>query len=208
MVQKRESPVSAGAGRNVKRRKKYKRKPANGGRAKTPKFPDAEKLLANPRFADACFVVAMLAAPRKSREEIWLQRTGKSWKALTEFPGRLQRMADEIESLNTKFFGIPEACENPTLASFYQLPTILRSYAQTLSRRTTRIPKAFPALTRSRWLSRISNLTKWATGKCSDKETTELLNDAAAAMGYEDMPGFDALQLEQVRYRQKKRRKT
>jgi hypothetical protein len=236
MVQKREAPVSAGAECNVKSRKKNQRKPANGARARTQRFPGAEELAriqANPEFAKAykaiarhqkgewvgqdlsgtfaaraCLAVLPVPQSRNFREGIWLQGTGKSWKTLTEFPGRLQRMADDIEILNTKFFGIPEACENPTLASFYQLPTILRSYAETLSRRTTRIPKAFPAAPRSRRLSELSNFAMWFTGKNRDKEIVELLNAAAIAMGYESMPGFDATQLAQARYRRNKRRKT
>jgi hypothetical protein len=116
-------------------------------------------------------------------------------------------MADEIESLNTKFFGVSEACENPTLAGFHRLPTILRSYANTLNRRAKGIPKAFPPPTRWRWCFRVSDSTNWATGRFRDEEVAKILNDAATAMGYENMPGFDALQLAQARYRQKKRGK-
>ena len=191
----------------MKSRKKNNRTPAKYARTNTPKFPNAEELLANFEFAQACLAVTIWANPSKSREEIWLQGTGESWKVLTGFPKRLEGMADEIENLNRNFFRIPEACVNPTLVNLLEVPIVLRSYAEALRYRTTRIQKAFPRASRSKQLSRICNLIKETTGK-RDEEIAKLLGDAAKAMGYEDMPGFDALQLAQARYRQTKRRKT
>jgi len=203
--------------------------PRASARAKTPRLPDA-KLVAyvqeNPDFAKAyqaiakqqqgqakgqdlsdsfavraCLAVLPVLHSRRWREEIWLKATGKSWKALTEFPRRLQKMAGEIESLNANFFSIPAACDNPTLVNFYQLPTLLRSYAEVLSQRTMRIPKGFLSPSRSRRLVELSHFAKAMTGRYCDAEIADLLNATAIAMGCDNLAGIDALDLAQARHR-------
>lgn len=198
-------------------------------RTKTPRLPDAKLVAyvqANPDFAKAylaiakhqqgqakgqdlsdsfavraCLAVLPVPHGRKWREEIWLKATGKSWKALTEFPRRLQKMAGEVESLNANFLSIPAACDNPTLVNFYQLPTVLRSYADVLSHRTMRIPKGFLSPSRSRRLVELSHFAKAMTGRYCDGEIADLLNATAIAMGCENLAGIDALDLGEARHR-------
>jgi hypothetical protein len=156
----------------------------------------------------ACLAVLPVTHSIRWREGIWLQGTGRSWKALTEFPTRLQRVADEIENLNAKFFCISEACRNPTLVSFNRVPMILRSYAETLGRRAARIPKAFPMPRRGKWVSELSTFTMLVTGRFCDKEVAELLNGASTALDLEKDPHFDALTIAQARSRLNKKSKT
>jgi len=145
--------------------------------------------------------LAVLQAPRSRqwREEVWLQGTGKSWKALREFPARLQRVADEIESLNTNFFRIPEGCANSVLIKLSELPAGLRSYAEMVKSRETRIPKAFLAPTHSRRLVELSNFAKWITGSYHDKEMAAILTGVAIAI--KSNAEFYAMDLSQARYR-------
>jgi hypothetical protein len=148
----------------------------------------------------ACLAVLPVPHSRRWREEIWLKATGKSWKALTEFPRRLQKMADEIESLNANFLSIPVACDNPMLANIGQLPTVLRSYAEVLSHRTMRIPKGFLSPSRSRRLVELSHFARATTGRYCDSEIADLLNATSIAMGCENLAGIDALDLAQARH--------
>lgn len=203
--------------------------PHASARAKTTKLPDAKLVAhvqANPDFAKAyqaiakhqqgqakgqdlsdsfavraCLAVGPVPHSRRWREEIWLKATGKSWKALTEFPRQLQKMAGEVESLNANFFSIHGACDNPTFVNFHQLPTVLRSYAEVLSHRTTRIPKGFLSPSRSRRFVELSHFAKAMTGRYCDTEIAELLNATAIAMGCENLAGIDALDLAQARHR-------
>jgi hypothetical protein len=219
-----------------KSRKKNKSNAAKRARSKTLRFPKAEELAriqANPRFAKAykaiarhqkgnwvgqdlsgpfavraCLAVLPVTQSREFREGIWLKGMGMSWKSLYELPRRLHRMADTIKSLNRKFFGISEANVNSLFVSFYGIPTILQSYAETLSGHTARIQKGFHPPPRSRRLYELSDFAKKATGQYRDRELVELLDAAAIAMGYKNLPEFDAMQLVQARYRQNKRRET
>ena len=110
-------------------------------------------------------------------EEIWLKATGKSWKALTDFPRRLQKMAGEVESLNANFFSIPGAGDNPALVSFHQLPTVLRSYAEVLSHHTMRIPRGLLSPSRSRRIVELTHFAKAMTGRYCDREIADLFRD-------------------------------
>lgn len=92
-------------------------------------------------------------------------------------------------------------CDNPTLVNFYQLPTVLRSYAEVLNHRTTRIPKGFLSPSRSRRLVELSHFAKAMTGRYCDGEVADLLNATAIAMGCENLAGIDALDLAQARHR-------
>jgi hypothetical protein len=150
----------------------------------------------------ACLVVLPVPSSGKWREEVWLQGTGKSWKALKKFPARLLRMADEIEKLNTNFFRIPDACTNPTWLSLCQLPTSLRSNAETLNRHETIISKAFRSPSESSRVVELLNFAKWTTGRDRVREVAKLLNAAALAMKCENK--FDATHLIQARYRYRK----
>jgi len=143
---------------------------------------------------------------RRWREEVWL-RTTKSWKSLKEFPERLQKIAVEIEGLNRNFFCIPDDCENPTLSSFSELPSILRNYAGVLNHRATIISKNFHPHSRSRRVVELSKFTRLITGLYLDPEVAELLNSSAIAMGYENLAQFDATKITQARHRYRSRQK-
>lgn len=208
----------------MKSRENNKRKPTERAKAKTPILLDAAEIARSPQFTKAykaiakhqtgmwagqdlsgafavraCWAVLPIPLSRKWLENVWLRGTGKSWKALKEYPGRLKRMADEIESLNARFLAIPEGCENPTLVNFSQLPVNLRAYAETLGNRTSRIPKTFRPPSRSRRLVELLNFAGWVADAHRDREVADLLSAAAEAMGYDEI--FDATQLAQARNR-------
>jgi hypothetical protein len=48
----------------------------------------------------ACLAVSPHQGRPEALERHWAAKTGKNWKALTEFPERLLRMADEVEHIN------------------------------------------------------------------------------------------------------------
>ena len=212
---------------NVKSRENNRRTPTQRTRAKTPRLPDAQELgcvQANPRFARAytelakrqigqwagqdlsgpfavraCLVVLPVPSSRNWREDVWLNGASKSWKALTEFPDRLNKIAEEIETLNAKFLAIPENCKNPFLVKHIELPTALRTYGEALRHRTAGIVKGFAAPSSSRRIVELLNFSTAMTGRDRVKDCAELLNGAAEALGRE--PKFDATHLIQARSR-------
>jgi len=167
----------------------------------------------------ACLAVFTGLEDRKSWEGMWLQGTGKTWKALKEFPGRLRRMADEVERLNANQFFRPKVFINPTLVSsdrhqavtkmksFYQLPTVLRSYAEALSQHSAKVPRKFPPRPwgRSRWVCELSDLTELATGKPHHEQVASLLSAAANVLN--EKVAVDAVNIAETRSRRKKRTK-
>jgi hypothetical protein len=196
-------------------------------KTKTVLFPDAKQLAAigaDPDFERAYAALAkkqkgpwvgenlsgafavraslvVLPAPNKGefRERTFLEGTGKSWKAMTEFSERLVKMAFEIEALNARFFSIPEGTENPTHIGFRQLPINLRCYGTALNSRLELIKKRFKPRSQSNRMAELSHFTKQVTGAYLDREVAELLNATAFLMEYE--PDFDALKLSQARNR-------
>jgi len=156
---------------------------------------------------------------RKAWETVWTRNTGKTWKALREFPDRVCGMADEIKRLNESFafsavqYASAQTVEAVTVRKvFNQLPAMLGAYAEALRWHIDRVPlmtaEAFPPLPRghSKFVVYVSELIKAATGRFRDRECARLLN--AAALALDEKAEFDALTIAQARSRSRKSRKT
>jgi hypothetical protein len=160
------------------------------------------------RFRDVVLFFAVLAAKkyrtRKDWERLWALGTGKMWKQLTEFPGRLRGMAEEIECLNGSYVCGLESWTTitPTMKKseklqFSRLAASMRLFATRVEART----KQIPTLTRQKYPSRprgyspfffhISALVKSGTGGFRDGEVAELLNAADRAMNPRDPDSKD-----------------
>jgi len=117
---------------------------------KDPDFCKAGKILKakvtktifSETFSELLPFFACLAVPRKGgnvrkiAEEFWASKTGKTWKALREFPARLRVVADDIERINKSDYLTPTIWlkKDQTLARlvkdhFLRLPGVLRQYA-------------------------------------------------------------------------------
>jgi hypothetical protein len=128
----------------------------------------------------------------QDRLRLWTLGTGKSWKALKEFPERLRNMAKEIENTNNSYFFGPRNWLNPTtvrgrvaLDQFSLLPGGLRVYAAFIESVTSRLPIAAsndPLLVKvgrhSRWVLGLSDIVKAVTGRFHDAQASALLNAA------------------------------
>lgn len=154
---------------------------------------------------------------RKSFEKLAALGTGKTWKALAEFPERLRRIAKEVEQINKSPFFAPALYVNAKTTQaeivrkrFEQLPGIISFYATGLEVHIDRTPnlwaKTFPPSQggHSQWLLLLSYAVKLATGKWHDAEVAELLNATAVAL--DETREFDALTIAQARSRFKKRK--
>lgn len=162
----------------------------------------------------ACMAVGPRGASRKSWEKLWAVETGKTWKALKEFPVRLENMANEVKRVNKSHFFAPTAyIRKDTVQArivqkrFEQLPGIIQVYAEALRRQLNRIPvltaKTFPPPPRGlpmeiAWLSRFAEAF---TGRPHDTEVAALLNCAALALG--ESRQFDTLNI--AKYRSRRR---
>jgi hypothetical protein len=181
--------------------------------------------LAGPLTAFVCLAVSPRGQYRRSWEKLWTLETGKTWKALKDFPRRLENMADEVERVNSSFFFSPAQIANAkTLKAefarkhFNQLPGILHVYAAALEAHIERTPdltaRIFPQSPGggpSQWVLLLSYTVKQATGKWRDREVAELLNAGARVLGEvrpEQEDRFDALTIAQARARFKKKPKT
>jgi len=162
----------------------------------------------------ACVAVYPSGVSRKRWETVWALNTGKTWKALTEFPDRMCRMADEVKRVNESSTFSPAQFANARTAvaeiarqRFHELPGVLRLYAQELRRHIARVPrmtaKAFPPSPRghSPALLYLSLSVLGLTGKPRDRMVADLLNAAALALG--EKSEFDALTIAQLRSRRR-----
>lgn len=154
---------------------------------------------------------------KKSFEKLAALGTGKTWKALAEFPERVRRMSREVERVNASpFFAPPIFANADNLKAqmarkyFRMLSGIMRVYAGGLEAHIKRVPrffeKGFPRSSGgpSQWLLLLSYSVRLATDKWRDKEVAELLNATAIALG--ENREFDALTISQARSRFKKRK--
>lgn len=154
---------------------------------------------------------------RKSFEKLAALGTGKTWKALAEFPERLRRIAKEVEQVNKSLFFAPALYVNAKTTQaeivrkrFEQLPGIMSFYATGMEVHIARTPKLWaktfpPSQGRhSPWLLLLSYAVKLATGKWHDAEVAELLNATAVAL--DETREFDALTIAQARSRFKKKK--
>jgi hypothetical protein len=181
--------------------------------------------LAGPLAKFACLAVSPNRLRRSSREKLWSLETGKTWKALKDFPKRLRYMADEVKRVNASLFFSPAQIANAkTLKAeivrrrFNQLPGIMHVFAAALEAHIARVPdltaRSFPQSSgggHSQWVLLLSYTVKLATGKWRDREVAELLNVAARALGEvrpQEEDRFDPLTIAQARSRFKKKPKT
>jgi hypothetical protein len=164
----------------------------------------------------ACTGVSRQGGARKTWEKLWSVGTGKTWKALKDFPCRLRGLADEVERINSSIFFAPQQYVTAETVKativrrrFSELPVVLRLYGSALEQHVRRVPgliaQNFPPSPRgySKSIFKLSELVKGATGRYHDKEVTELLNAAAVALG--ETFEMSALDLAQARSRRKKR---
>jgi hypothetical protein len=162
---------------------------------------------------------ACLAVPRrggklrKALEKIWASDTGKTWRALKDFPVRLRGIADEVERINRSGFVSPsiwiaedQIKARVVKAHFLRLPGVLRFYAVWLEMLIAKkVPVAwerhFPSRPRghSSFVFHVSHLVKAITGRFHDKEVCNLLDAAACALGIDYQ--FDPILLAQARKR-------
>jgi len=148
------------------------------------------------------------------REKVWAQKTGKSWKAIKNFPDRLLALAEEIERLNASVYFSPSQYVNRDTREvayfrerFMQLPGTLRIYAAGLRMQAGRVPKLTAHFLQPtprgypESVFQLSELVKAMTGQYHDREVADLLNAAAPQM--ERQERFDELSLAQARSRRK-----
>jgi len=173
-----------------------------------------ERNLTDSLAAFACLAVSRNRGNRRSWEKVWAVQSGKTWKALKEFPDRISRMAKEIESVNASpFFSSVQIANAKTVKAefartrFNQLPGTMRVYAMALEAHIKRIPKLTetsfprPAKGPSPWILLTSYTVRVLTGKWRDKLVAELLN--SASLGLDEKSEFDGLTIAQARSRWK-----
>jgi hypothetical protein len=95
----------------------------------------------------ACLAVACHAPTRKTWEELWASGTGRTWKALKDFPDRLRPMAKEVEQVNESPFFAPFMFVNAKARHaelvrkrLSVLPGIMRVYAAGLEAHIAGVP--------------------------------------------------------------------
>jgi hypothetical protein len=132
--------------------------------------------------------------PAKTLQKVFAHGTGKTWKALKEFPERVRNTAREIEAINdSPFFSfrnwiIPSTVRGRVVGTqFSLLPGALRVYAAFVESLTAKLPVmaanqpmlAPPPRSRySEWVFKTSTLVKAVTGRFHDPEVSALLNAA------------------------------
>ena len=170
-------------------------------------------------FFAALSVVSKKAVSKQTLKTIWTTGTGKTWKALREFPDRLRHMAKEVEQLNTSLFLCPSRAiyattpiANAAKIHFDRLPGILKTYANWLDVWIDKFPKSMeehfgPGRLGHDWaLLLLSYLTKMVTGKFQDALLSELLNSADHVLNPEHQgPRFQPQTLLDLRYRKKRK---
>jgi hypothetical protein len=172
--------------------------------------------LAGSLAAFACLEVSnKRGGGKKSFEKLAALGTGKTWKALAEFPERVRRMAREVEQVNASpRFAPPIFANADNLKAqrarkyFNMLPGIMLVYAGGLEAHIKRVPgffeESFPRSSGgpSQWLLLLSYTVRVATDKWRDREVAELLSATAIALGKNRE--FDAQTIAQARSRLKK----
>ena len=159
----------------------------------------------------ACAVVFSDRLTRKeSLGGVSIEETGKTWKALREFPERIESVAGEIERVNAGGLFAPEKqidTENEQAESFRQgfreLPGMLRAWSKTLKERMKVIRRLDTAVFGdSDPRKYLQFLVKESTGKPNDPLVANLLNATAQVL---DRPyGIDAASLAKARFRRRK----
>lgn len=162
----------------------------------------------------ACASVIPNRSMSKKFKEARAEGTGKTWKAVKEFPKRIKSMADEMERVNTSTFLAPEKAikrkargAKMARQKFRDLPSLMRVFGTALERQIEVISllnaDVFPRTPTHEYL--MLAVRSW-TGKPHDKEVAELLNAAGTILGGKS--DFDALALAQSRLRSRKMKRT
>jgi len=151
-------------------------------------------------------------ASRDEWEKFWTCDTGKTWKALREFPDRLRRMAEEVEHVNRdRYFNLLAQKSDSMIAA---LPATLRACADCYDRLIRELPartRAFyshPSHEHPLWVGELSKIVKAITGRYCDREVAELLNAADLVLNPDKEnidKGWDSQTLADLRFRRKRR---
>lgn len=184
------------------------------GRVRRDTFKDLPLVELLPLLACLAIVTKRKSSRRETWEKFWPVGTGKTWKALKDFPRRIRGIADEVERVNSNpffnpSFWITKETTDATIVRrrFTELPGLLCLYAASLELLIGRLPtltaQAYPPPTQghSDFVFLLSGSVKMVTGRFRDREVAELLNAAALALGEEYE--FDALTLAQARSRRR-----
>jgi hypothetical protein len=153
---------------------------------------------------------------RQTREDFWSLQTGKTWKALKDFPARLRNMADEVKQVSRGIAFDPQkwipddtATRRFAKRQFVLLPGGLRVFASYIEKQIDRLPvmsaSHLPPKKHgySQFVVHVSLLIKFLTGRYRDAEAAELLESAALALGTNKR--FDIQTLQKLRSRHKRR---
>lgn len=145
--------------------------------------------------------------PKEHWEVTWAHDTGKSWKALTEFPDRLRKVSAEVRGVHGSAYFNPERAirggladwadfsgrvfsgENDEFVDFVKkqfslLPATLDRYAQWLEvqvKGINALMKHFYLSTprkHSLFIDKVSDEVKQITGQFHDRQVADLLNAA------------------------------
>jgi len=159
----------------------------------------------------------MAVSPHQGRPEFldryWARGTGKTWKALREFPSRLEKLAHEARQIyraDPLFYARRRVSD---LSRFelerlqqtcMQLPTMMWDFAEALRERNAAVSVATPRSGSSNGLFQLSETVKFLSGAYHDQEVSELLNTVANALG--ERRQFDAVGIAQARSRLKKKK--
>ncbi len=157
-------------------------------------------------------------------ERRWARDTGKSWKALAEFPARLRRMAEDVKGLSgSPFFDpmrtattvLPDTDWDFARQGLYMLPFCLEAYSNWLDERVKHVSaymryfyRRTPRGRLSAFTLHVSEQVKLLTGRLHDPEVAELLNAADLVLNPEIAktgPRFDEQSIALLRYREKRK---
>lgn len=150
-------------------------------------------------------IAVMKPARRAYWEGVFSSDTGKSWKALTEFPERIRRMAGELDALRSSLWFAPvEEGESPSL------PSRLNDCADRIESQMEKIPMLENRALRrgtSQWKVQLSKRVKALTGRFRDREVAQLINAVDLALNGEgkDDSGVDAQTLTDLRSRRNRK---
>jgi hypothetical protein len=160
----------------------------------------------------ACLAVSSHQGRPEALERHWASQTGKNWKALTEFPERLSRMADEVEHINqgdpaffarTPHWNVDRNESSNLREVCKQLPHSMRSYANALRERNAYVARVTPKHGREKALFDLSEMVEFFTGAYLDRQVAELLSVAAEVL--EEDVRFEAASVAQARFRHRKK---
>jgi hypothetical protein len=130
--------------------------------------------------------------------------TGKSWKALKEFPKRIRRMAKELDKLLHSDFADERATD------FSSLPLSLYEHADWVDSQIEELlrPRRKARHRYAQWTLHLSKRVKALTDRFCDQQVADLLNAVNLVLNGEKASKreFDALTIAQTRARFRKKK--